>query len=54
MKVRPTYEAWSIEEELMKCTHGKSEISKESFNGLIWERIPKSYLVFFNNLEFGV
>ena len=40
--------------ELEKCLHGKTQNANESFNGTIWERIPKNTFVTLPNLEFGV
>ena len=34
--------------------HGKSQNTNKSFNGTIWERIPKNTVVTLPNLEFGV
>ena len=34
--------------------HGKTQNTHESFNGTIWERIPKNIFVTLPNLEFGV
>ena len=39
---------------LMKCLHGMTQNVNESFNGMIWERIPKFHYVGFQILEFGV
>ena len=33
---------------------GKTQNANESFNGTIWERIPKNTFVTLPNLEFGV
>ena len=33
---------------------GKAQNANESFNGTIWERIPKNTFVTLPNLEFGV
>ena len=33
---------------------GKTQNANESFNGAIWERIPKNTLVTLRNSEFGV
>ena len=38
---------------LEKCLHGKTQNAKESFNGAIWDSIPKNTLVTLPNLEFG-
>ena len=37
-----------------KYLHGKTQNGNESFNGLIWERIPKTTSVTLLNLDFGV
>ena len=34
--------------------HGKTQNANESFNGTIWERIPKNTFVTLPNLKFGV
>ena len=34
--------------------HGKTQNTHESFNGTIWERIPKNTFVTLPDLEFGV
>ena len=34
--------------------HGKTQNANESFNGTIWERIPKNTFVTLPNLEYGV
>ena len=41
----------SKDSELEKRLHGKSQNAKESFNGTIWERIPKMTFVTLPNLE---
>ena len=33
---------------------GKTQKANESFNGTIWERIPKNTFIILPNLEFGV
>ena len=37
-----------------KCLHGKIQNANESFNGKIWERVPKNASTELPNLEFGV
>ena len=44
----------SKDTELERCLHGKTQYANESFNGTIWERIPKNTFVTLPNLEFGV
>ena len=38
----------------LKCLHGKTQNTNESFNALIWERIPKTDYVSLPTLEFDV
>jgi len=53
-KIKPIYEALSKDSELEKCLHGKTQNANESFNGLIWERLPKTEYVSLNRLKLGV
>ena len=39
---------------LEKCLHGLSQNRNESFNGTIWNRIPKGTYVGLRQLEIGV
>ena len=41
-------------DNLEKCLHGKTQNANESFNGMIWNRIPKANHVALNMLTFGV
>ena len=43
----------SKDTELEKFLLGKTQIVNESFNGTIWERIPKNTFATLPNLEFG-
>ena len=43
----------SKDTELEKFLLGKIQIVNESFNGTIWERIPKNTFATLPNLEFG-
>lgn len=38
---------------LVKCLHGKTQNQNESFNSLIWERLPKTTYVSMMQLRFG-
>ena len=40
--------------KLKKCLHGKTQNVNESFNGMIWNIIPKAIHVGINNLSPGV
>ena len=53
-KIRPIFECLSKDSELEKCLHGKTQNANESFNGTIWDRIPKTNYVSLENLSFGV
>ena len=53
-KVRPIYMDLIAAKELEKCLHGKTQNQNESYNNMIWERIPKSNYVGLKKLKFGV
>ena len=44
----------SKDELLEKCLHGLTQNQNESFNGTIWDRLPKSKYVAIDQLIFGV
>ena len=52
--IMPTYVNFTNPDDLVKCLHGKTQNVNESFNGMIWERIPKIRYVTLEKLEFGV
>ena len=52
-KLKPIYNDLSSSELLDKCLHGKTQNQNESFNGQIWERIPKNKYVGIEHLELG-
>ena len=51
--VKPIFEDLSKESLLQKCLHGQTQNRNESFNSLIWERLPKSTYVSLNQLRLG-
>ena len=53
-KIKPIYNELSCSELIEKCLHGKTQNQNESFNGMIWERVPKSIYVGHTQLKFGV
>lgn len=53
-KLKPIYADLSQTDLLEKCLHGKTQNQNESFNGTIWERLPKTKYVSRNQLEIGV
>ena len=50
----PTYVNLTNPDDLVKCLHGKTQNANESFNGMMWEIIPKIRYVILEKLEFGV
>ena len=45
MKLKLIFAELSDESLLEKCLHGKTQIQNESFNSMIWDRIPKTRCV---------
>ena len=54
MKLKPIFAELSDESLLEKCLHGKAQNQNESFNLMIWDRIPKTRYVSLTQLELGV
>ena len=44
----------SCDKQLEKCLHSKTQNANESFNGTIWERIPKTNYISIKQLAFGI
>ena len=38
----------------MKCLHGKTQNQNESFNGMIWNRIPKSRFIKYRQFAMAI
>lgn len=53
-KVKPIYQRLTEDGLLQKCLHGKTQNQNESFNGMIWQRIPKAVYVGKDLLELGL
>ena len=53
-KLKPIFAELTNEINLKKCLHGKTQNRNESFNAMIWERIPKSTYVSLTQLQLGV
>ena len=51
--VKPIYAELSLENLLSKRLHGKTQNQNESFNALIWERLPTSTYFSMTQLKFG-
>ena len=54
LKLRPIFEELSHENLLNKCLHGLTQNQNESFNAMIWDRVPKSRYISFSQLQLGV
>ena len=53
-QVKPIYQRLSNDALLEKCLHGKTQNQNESFNGLVWQRVPKEVFVAKDTIEFGL
>ena len=51
--VQPIYMDLIKATELAKCLHGKTQNQNESYNAMIWERVPKTTYVGIDKLEFA-
>ena len=54
MKLKPIFAELGDESLMEKCLHGKTQNQNESFNSMIWDRIPKTRYVSLTQLELGV
>ena len=54
MQLRPIFFELTSDEMLSKCLHGKTQNQNESFNAMVWERIPKSTFASLKQLKLGV
>ena len=54
MKLKPIFAELGDESLMEKCLHGKTQNQNESFNSMIWDRIPQMRYVSFTQLEFGM
>ena len=52
--VKPIYQELCNESLLKKCTHGQTQNQNETFNGMIWHRVPKHTYVGQQTFETGV
>ena len=50
----PIYQSLCKSEILEKCLHGKTQKANESFNGMIWNRVPKATYIKLDVLFVGV
>lgn len=54
LKIKHVYQDLAKPELLAKCLHGKTQNSNESFNSILWSRIPKSTFVQLETLKTGM
>ena len=54
MTLKPVYATLSDEALLRKCLDGKTQNQNESFNGMIWRRVPKTVFVGSDVFKVGV
>ena len=52
--IKPILADLTTDSLLLKCLHGKTQNQNESFNGTIWNRLPKGTYVGLLQLEIGV
>lgn len=52
--IKPTFRSLAHPDLLKKCLHGRTQNVNESFNGVLWSRIPKVNFVGLQTLKFGV
>ena len=52
--IKPIYADLSDDKLLNKCLHGKTQNANESFNAMIWDRVPKSRYCGFAKMELGI
>ena len=52
--ILPVYNVLCHPDMLAKCLHGKTQNANESFNGMIWNRVPKNVHVGLPVLSLGV
>ena len=54
MALKPIYQNLTKDSYLKRLLHGKTQNQNESFNAMIWDRIPKTKYVALPQLELGV
>lgn len=52
--IKPTFRNLADPELLSKCLHGKTQNPNESFNSVVWCRVPKNVYVGYDTLLMGV
>ena len=54
LAIKPIYRDLSHPDLLKKCLHGKTQNVNESFNSVVWTRIPKTVFVGLKTMKMGV
>lgn len=54
LAIKPIYKDLAHPDLLKKCKHGKTQNPNESFNSIVWSRIPKTVFVGPDTLKLGV
>lgn len=54
LQIKKIYQALSNPELLKKCLHGRTQSPNESFNNVVWAKIPKRVFVRLETLKLGV
>ena len=52
--VKPIYQELSKDSLLENCLHGRTQNANESFNSVVWKRVPKSTFVTLPTFKLGV
>lgn len=52
--IKPVFKDLTKEELLKKCLHGRTQNPNESFNAVIWNRLPKTVYVGYDTMCMGV
>jgi hypothetical protein len=54
LEIKPIFRDLASKELLKKCLHGKTQNVNESFNNVVWSRVPKNTFVGKETLDLGV
>lgn len=52
--IKPTFQALAHPDLLRKCLHGQTQNVNESFNNVVWTRVPKNVFAGLDTLELGI
>lgn len=54
LEIKPVYRDLSKKDLLKKCLHGRTQNANESFNNIVWSRLPKNNFIGKKTLVLGV